>query len=405
MVRLALASLLGNRLRTISTIFAVQLAVTLVCVLWAMPAELGAFLDELTSESRFSVTHRAGLTSGLPSEAARRTRALPGVRDAIAFTYFGGSSEPDGRITFPSMAVEAAHVAGVYPDYRIPPEQLGPFMRYRDAALVGEQTLRRQGWRIGDRIALASALWGVELELEIVGALPGQPGVWLQEAYLEESLRSRGASGLPWNSIVWLRLVGPDGGYDAPGPSPRANRAEPSTAGLEALEATFAALGRELGVPLLVQSERSFYLRLLAGLRGLAAMLELVGFLVAVCVTVVAASSISLAVRDRARELATLRALGWSRARVCAVVLGESSFIGAAGGLGGLLGAIALVELARTLGRSDVAMGMLAAVRIDARTAVAVVASTAAIGSLVGILPAFGAVRQSSLRILREVTA
>ena len=50
-------------------------------------------------------------------------------------------------------------------------------------------------------------------------------------------------------------------------------------------------------------------------------------------------------------------------------------------------------------------MGMLAAVRIDARTAVAVLASTVAIGSLVGIIPAFGAVRQSSLRILREVTA
>ena len=124
MVRLALAALLGNRLRTLSTIVAVQLAVALVCVLRAMPAELGAFLDDLSSEARFSVTHRAGLTSRLPPEVARRIRTLPGVRDAVASTYFGGSSERDGRITFPSMAVEAmaadvpimAYAAAAIPD-------------------------------------------------------------------------------------------------------------------------------------------------------------------------------------------------------------------------------------------------------------------------------------------------
>jgi putative ABC transport system permease protein len=402
MGRLVVAALLGDRLRTASTIVAVQLAVALVCVLWAMPAELAAFLDELTSEARFSVTHRSGLSYGLPPRLARRIRALPGVHDAVASTYFGGSAERDGRVTFPSMAVEATHVANVYPDYGLPPEELGQFIRYRDGALVGRQTLRRHGWRIGHRIRLASALWGADLELEIVGALPGQPGLWLQEAHLEEALRERGGDGLPWNSIVWLRLddlerratVGEE-------PAATGSGARP----VQGVEDAIEALGREVGVPLVLQSERSFYSRLLADLRGLATMLELVGALVAGCVTVVAASSISLGVRDRWRELATLRALGWSRSRIVAIVLGESSTIGVLGGIGGLLAARALVELARAIGGSDVAIGMLAAAQLDASTAAGVLACTAVVGSLVGILPAYGAVRRPSQALLREVPA
>jgi putative ABC transport system permease protein len=300
------------------------------------------------------------------------------------------------------MAVEATHVANVYPDYGLPPEELGQFIRYRDGALVGRQTLRRHGWRIGHRIRLASALWGADLELEIVGALPGQPGLWLQEAHLEEALRERGGDGLPWNSIVWLRLddlerratVGEE-------PAATGSGARP----VQGVEDAIEALGREVGVPLVLQSERSFYSRLLADLRGLATMLELVGALVAGCVTVVAASSISLGVRDRWRELATLRALGWSRSRIVAIVLGESSTIGVLGGIGGLLAARALVELARAIGGSDVAIGMLAAAQLDASTAAGVLACTAVVGSLVGILPAYGAVRRPSQALLREVPA
>ena len=66
--------------------------------------------------------------------------------------------------------------------------------------------MRRYGWAIGDHMTLRSAFWGVDLELEIMGVLPAQPGVWLQQAYLDEALRARGGDGVPWNSMAWLRL-------------------------------------------------------------------------------------------------------------------------------------------------------------------------------------------------------
>jgi putative ABC transport system permease protein len=399
MSRLLRAALLQNRLRTCSTVAAVQLAVALVCVLLAVPRELDAFLDDLTSERRFSVTHRAGLAYGLPTTVARRLRELPGAPPALASTYVGGSIEEDARVTFPSLAVDAEWVGRVYPDYRIPAEQLGAFLRYRDAALVGEQTMRRYGWTVGDRMTLRSAFWGVDLELEIVGALPAQPSLWLQQAHLEEALRTRGGDGLPWNSMVWLRLPeasSGEAGGEAGGEAARRG---------DALRAAVASVGRELGVPLALQGERSFFARLLADARDFAGLLEIVVVLVASCVAVVASSSVAIGVRDRSRELATLRALGWSRARLFALILGESGLIGLGGGAGGVVAAFALVTAARAADRPELPLGMLASVRIDASTALVVVPGAVFLGALAGVLPALGALRRPSAALLREAAA
>lgn len=393
MTRLLRASLFRNRLRTLSTVVAVQLAVALVCVLLAIPRELATFLDDLTSERRFSVTHRAGLAYGLPTSVARRLRALPGTPPALASTYVGGSVEEDARVTFPSLAVDAEWVGRVYPDYDIAPEQLGAFLRYRDAALVGEQTMRRYGWAIGDRMMLRSPFWGVDLELEIAGVLPAQPTVWLQQAHLDEALRARGGDGLPWNSMGWVRLPEPSDGDVAAEPSSR----------VESLGGAVEALGRELGVPLALQGERTFFARLLADARGFAGLLEIVVALVASCVCVVASSSIAIGVRDRSREIATLRALGWSRGRLFALVLEESGLLGLAGSIAGVASAFGLVAAARASDRPE--LGMLASARIDASTALYVLPCAVVLITLAGALPALGAVRRPSAGLLREAVA
>jgi putative ABC transport system permease protein len=395
MTRLLRAALLRNRLRTTSTVAAMALAVALVCVLQAIPRELAAFMDDLLSERRFSVTHRAGLAYGLPTTVVRRLRALPGSPAALASTYVGGSVESDGRVTFPSLAVDAEWVGRVYPDYELRAEQLGAFLRHRDGALVGEQTMRRYGWTIGDRATLRSAFWGVDLELEIVGTLPAQPTLWLQQSHLEEALRARGGDGLPWNTIVWLRLA------DAP-LAETSGGDGPSDDGLRA---GVESIGREMGVPLTLQGERSFFSRLLADARGFARLLEVVIVLVAACVGVVASSSIAIGVRDRSRELATLRALGWSRSRLFALVLEESGLIGLAGGLVGVAGAFGLVAAARAIDAPDVPLGMVASVRIDAGTALVAIFVTVVLGTLAGVLPALGAVRRPSASLLREAAA
>src|SRR6185369_10980207 len=92
-----------------------------------------------------------------------------GVAAAVAQMWFGGAFEDAGHVTFPNFAVEAEYVAAVYPDYEIPAEQIADFQRYRDGAIVGRQTMKKYGWKIGDRVTLRSTVWPVALDFRIVG--------------------------------------------------------------------------------------------------------------------------------------------------------------------------------------------------------------------------------------------
>ena len=322
---LALRHGLGPGPRTFFPALGLALGVLLISILWTVPSGVRAFLDRLVSEQRLSVTSRGGVSYGLPPAMARRLRALPGVSGAMAITYFGGALADGTPLSFPTLAVEAPRVGRVYPDYEIPAGQLAAFARYRDGALVGERTLADRRWRIGDRIELASSIWGVRVGVEIVGVLPGQPGLWLRLSQLEEALRKAGRRDPPWLSLVWLRIA--------------------AAADLGEVSEAVLRLGREAGVPLATQSEGSFFGRLLEQLRALGRLFEVVSWLVAACLAIVLGSALSLGMRARARELATLRALGSPRRLLVLMGVVESLTLALAGALPGLAAAAALPRL------------------------------------------------------------
>src|SRR6516164_1660146 len=150
------ANLGRNRLRTALTGGAIMLAVALVCALLTMPEGLDAILDSMANNTRISVHNKAGLVYPMPYAFTRKVRQIDGVAAAMSMTWFGGAFEEAGKITFPNFAVESDQVAATYPAYHIDPQQLGNFQRYRDGAVVGRQTMKKDGWKIGGRITLRS---------------------------------------------------------------------------------------------------------------------------------------------------------------------------------------------------------------------------------------------------------
>lgn len=314
---LALRHAFGSAGRAGLSVCGIAFGVLLISGLWTVPAGVRAFLEDLVSEQRLSVTSRGGVSYGIPPATAHRLRGLPGVTGAMGVAYFGAALADGTPLPFPALAVEAERVAAVYPDYEIPAERLRAFRGHRDAALVGERTLRARHWRIGDRVELASSVWGVRVTVEIAGVLPGQPGIWLRLAQLDEALREEGPGAAPWLSLVWLRVSDPRQ--------------------VAAVGRAVQRLGRELGVPLATQSEASFFGRLLVRLRALARLFEVVSGLVAGCLAILLGNAVSLGLRGRLRELATLRAVGAPRSRVLLVGVAESlalSSLGAALGVG-----------------------------------------------------------------------
>jgi putative ABC transport system permease protein len=383
--QLIVANLGRNRLRTALTGGAIMLSVVLVCVLLTMPAGLDAILDHAASNTRIVVHNKAGPAYALPHAFTQKVRKVDGVAAAVASVWFDGAFEETGRVTFPTFAVEAEHVGAVYPDYDVPREQLADFRRYRDGALVGRQTMRKYGWKIGDRVILRSKVWLVDLDLRIVGELPNErsPLVWVNWHYLDESLKAKGGSGLGIVPTIWARASEPD----------RVNSV------MRAIDDLFRNSDAETAC----ETERGFFANFLGSLRGLVAIILIVTALLALCLVFIAANTASMGVRERAAELAVLKAIGFGRRVIFATLLAEAVSLSTVAGASGVLLAIVLTRVLKMSTGWDPTLGPLANFVVSAPVVVQGLFLSLFVGMLAGVVPSFGAARRPVAQTLHEV--
>lgn len=301
---LVLANLGRNKLHSALTGGGMALAVLLVCVLLTMPAGLDYFLNSIANNTRISVHNKAGVVYSMPYSFTRKVRQVDGVAAAVAMVWFGGAFEEAGRVTFPNFAVEVEHIGAVYPDYSIAPAQLADFLRYRDGCIVGRQTMKKYGWRIGQRITLTSPVWGVALDLRIVGEIPNDnaPLLWINREYLDQALKAQGRNGLGIVGVVWTRATDPKL--------------------VNSIMRTVDDLARNSEAETASETEKSFFANFFGSLSGFVTIVLIVTGLVALCIVFIAANTASMAVRERAGEIAVLKAVGFDRRIIFATLLG-----------------------------------------------------------------------------------
>lgn len=382
---LVVANLRRNPLRSAFTATAIALAVLLVCLLLTMPAGLDRFLEDLGSNTRISVHNRAGLVYSMPASFTRKVRAVEGVAGAMAMTWFGGAVEEAGRVTFPNFAVEAERVGDVYSDYPITPGQRADFVRYRDGAIVGRKVMRQYGWRIGDRVTLRSTVWPVDLDVRIVGEIADEnaPTVWVNQAYLDESLKKAGSSGLGIAGMIWVRVDDP--------------------ARVNEVMATIDELSRNSEAPTASETEKSFISNFFGSLRGFVTIIEVVTGLVALCIVFIAANTASMAVRERSGEIATMKAMGFGRRVIFGTLLAEAAILSFGAGSVGVALAFAVTRGLRAASALGPAFGPLGNFVVDRGVVAGGLGLSLVVGLFAGLVPALGAARKPVVEALREV--
>jgi putative ABC transport system permease protein len=379
------ANLGRNKLRSLLTGGAIMLAVVLVCLLLTMPAGLNAILEHVSNNTRISVHAKGGLVYQMPYSFTRKVRQVDGVAAAMAQTWFGGAFEEAGRVTFPNFAVEPEYVGAVYPDYPIAPEQLADFQRFRDGALAGRQVMRKYGWKIGDRITLRSTAWPVNLDLRIVGEIANDryPSVWMSREYLDQALKAVGRPGLGTVGIIWVRAADP-------------NR-------VNAIMRQIDDMSRNSEYETACETEKSFISNFFGSLQGFVTIVLIVTGLVALCIVFIAANTASMAVRERAGELAVLKAIGFGRRVIFATLLAEAVALSFVAGFAGVLGAMGMTGALRVFAGWSDALGPLGGFIVTAPVIVQGVFLSLFVGMLAGIVPSWGAARKPVVQTLHEV--
>ena len=379
------ANLGRNKLRSALTGGAITLAVALVCMLLTMPAGLDALLNSIANNTRISVHHKAGIVYSMPYAFTRKVRQVDGVAAAMAQTWFGGAFEEEGRVTFPNFAVEAEQVAAVYPDYPIEPQQLADFQRYRDGALVGRQTMKRYNWKIGDRITLRSTVWPVNLDLRIVGEIANEraPMLWLNYEYLDQALKAAGRPGLRIAGMIWVRAADPE----------RVN----------AIMRAIDDLSRNSEAETACETEKSFFANFFGSMKGFVTVVLIVTALVALCIVFIAANTASMAVRERAGELAVLKAIGFTRGVLFGTLLAEAVILSSIAGVLGVGLTLGLTSLLRVGASWSDTLGPLGSFMVTPPVIVQGVFLSLFVGMLAGVVPSWGASRKPVVQTLHEV--
>ncbi len=104
---------------------------------------------------------------------------------------------------------------------------------------------------------------------------------------------------------------------------------------------------------------------------------------------------------QRKRQIAVLRVLGCSRARISSLVLTESAMIGFLGAAAGI--AVWLVGSQAAAAILKDVLGLVVTPRLDAATTLIILLATVALASLAGIVPSVVAYRTSVARNLRPI--
>jgi putative ABC transport system permease protein len=311
-------NLLRNLRRTVLTALTVALATFIFLMLVSIPASMDRIIKDSSATLRLIVLNRSLPFNGMPARYCAQVRAMPGCAACVAITSWPATYRD---VSDQILAVaEGLEIAQVFPDYDLNGEARRAFARERRGAFAGRVLMKKFGWHPGQHITLRGADRDhLKLDFVILGEMPSRryPTVFaFRRDYLEDA---RKAVGRPGADLVLNLVV-------------RVDRAENVAPLARQIDETFRNSDYETRA--LTESDA------LAG--GLAAIGDLRSIILTLCAVVVltilliAANSTAMMVRERTNEVAVMRTLGFSRARIAAMLFGECALIGV---LGGILGA------------------------------------------------------------------
>lgn len=317
-----LKHLRNNWVRSGSTVMGMAVGIMLMCTLGTLVAAIGYSLAN-ASARRLITRNAVSLNFLLPLSYKARMQALPGVRRVSNLTFFAGRYQ-DGRNAFANFAIDPEDFLAMYPEIMLAPAERTAFLRERASAIVGRELAARLGWKVGDTVQLTSGIpvfgGGQPLtfvvrglyELDRTRAPAGNASAfYFHFDYLYEASQRRA-----WAMTYNVEVARPD---EAASVS-------------RAIDAVFENSDAQTKT----ETEAAFAASFISLAGEITILLDSIGLAVGFAILLVAANTMSMAVRERQTEIAVLKTLGFSSAQVLGLVLAEALTLGLASGVLGV---------------------------------------------------------------------
>jgi putative ABC transport system permease protein len=374
---LVLSNLFRKKTRTALTAGSFAVALFLFGILAVVD---GAFQQgvDVAGVDRLVVLNRVSIIQPLPLAYRDRLARVPGVTHVTFANWFGGVYQ-DERNFFPQFAIDRETYRAMFPEFIVPDDQWQAFLTDREGAVVGEALAERFKWKIGDRVPIKGTIFPGMWEFNIRGIYRGQrvqddtTQFWFRWDYLDERKTFRKG----WVGWYTVRIANPDDAVRL----------------ARAIDEQFANSPAETKT----DTEKAFAASFVKQMGNIQLLIMSVGSVVFFTLLLVTGNTMAIAVRERTRELAVLKAVGFSDAFVLALVLAETLVVAAVGGALGL-GLAKLFTL-----RGDPTGGLLPFFYLSPEATALGLGLAMAVGLLAGILPALSASRLRVVDALRRI--
>jgi putative ABC transport system permease protein len=378
-------NLLRRKVRTIFTIGAIFFGFLLFGVLMAIRMAFSMGVD-MAGQGRLMTIDKVSIINPLPASYESQIRMVPGVTDVTHANWFGGYYQ-DVRNQFATFATDPESWLRVYSkEYELPEEQKKAFIADRTGAVVGTDTAKKFGWKVGQRVPIQGTIYrrpdGGPWEFTIDGIYDSKikgadkTQLLFNYLYLRETIPERSGFRDRYNWYVFT-IADPD---KAPQVAAK-------------IDAMFANSPSETKT----NTEKAFVSDWAKQVGDIGRIMVMIVAMAMFTILLVCGNTMAQAIRERTNELAVLKTLGFGNARILTMVLLESLFIALVGGGFGLVLSYTIITLS-----GDPTGGLLPAFYFPTAALFAGVLLVALLGIAAGALPAWQASRLRIVDALRR---
>jgi putative ABC transport system permease protein len=377
--RFATKNAFRNRRRSVITAISIGFSLLLLTLL--MSVYRGFYIDQGPPESalRLITRHKVSLVFFLPSYYRDKIRTIPGVEHVSPWNWFGGiykDQKPENA--FAQFGVDPNEIFDILKEDHVAPDQLEAFKHDRAGAAVNRQLAVKHGWKLGDKVIIQGTIYPLNLELTIRAIYDSDnpfDSLMFSTEYIEQALpRVKGRTG------TFYTLV------DSP---------EHVVSVSKAIDEMFANSPQ----PTKTETEKGFTLSFVAQLGNVKLFILSICAAVVFAILLVSGNTMAMTIRERTREVAVLKTLGFTRGTILSLYVGEAVTISLLGGLLGASAATLLMIAASKMPNGTFFTGF----KVNTPTYLTALGVAALVGFLSAVIPSYNASQRNIVDGLRHI--
>lgn len=366
-LKLVIKNALRHKLRTFLTIVGISVAMVAFGLLRTVVTAWNVGVDASQAD-RLITRHAVSFIFPLDYAYRDKIAKVQGVKQVSYANWFGGVYI-DKTQFFARMGVDSDTYFDLYSEFVLSDKELNDFKGERNACIIGEGIARQYNLKIGDIMPLEGDIY---------------PGKWefvVRGIYKAKNKTTDTSQMLFHWKYLNERMV-----QDSPG---RANEVgwyiirvdKPELAG--DVSAQIDAQFKNSSAETKTETERAFQQGFLQSTGAILTAMDVMSFLIVGIIMLVLANTMIMSARERTREYAVFKALGFSRPHLTGLIMGESLLISAMGGGIGLFLTFPLVAGFE----QAIPKGFFPVFQIEPITLILAVTAVLFIGLVAGLFP------------------